>query len=172
MFISFVRQKFLATLILQHNILICIKFVFKDTARPGMYILHYSPPPGGGGIRMKKNRCVAREWDSEAVGRGFYKTFRRGKKCYDLGQRLKSFKTLRCGTNMKLKSWMLKFVWLWMPHIWFYFLFSCHKCALKNLPQNQKMWHQNSFSVPSLKKIIWSMKLFTIFVHFMFVGLW
>ena len=33
MFISLVRQKFLATLVLKHNILICKKFVFKDTAR-------------------------------------------------------------------------------------------------------------------------------------------
>ena len=30
---------------------------------------------GWGGMRMKKNGCVARERDSEAVGRGVFKTF-------------------------------------------------------------------------------------------------
>ena len=60
------------------------------------------PPGGGDGMRMAKNLFVAQERNSVAVGRGVIKAFRCGKKMYNLGQRLRSFKTLRCGTNMKL----------------------------------------------------------------------
>ena len=82
------------------------------------------PPPGGGGIRMAKNRGVAREWDSEAVGRGVFKTFSCGKKMYDLGRRLRSFKAQmwhKCG-SYKAKWWGVFMLWIIIvTHICFYF---------------------------------------------------
>ena len=64
-------------------------------------IFYIIPPPGAGGHKNgKKSRCGTR-MRSEAVGRGVFKTSSCGKKMYDLGRRLRSFKAQmwhKCGS--------------------------------------------------------------------------
>ena len=66
----------------------------------GMYILHYYPPGGRGGMMIEKidvwhENEMRRPWSFQDL------CFRCGKKCMI---QAKGFKNLRCGTNMKLQS--------------------------------------------------------------------
>ena len=112
-----------------------------------MYILHYSPPRGGWHKNGKKSRCGTR-MRSEAVGRGVFKTSSCGKKMYDLGRWLRSFKSQmwhKCG-SYKAKWWVFMLWIIIVIHICFYFYSHAtnehEKCFFII-----KIWHENNDTI-------------------------